>query len=136
MSFALNDTLRQARGQVIINAIDAGSGPGKLILYTAPQPSIKGAAITTQTQLGVMLFADPCGSNTAGVSTLTLNSDPTADADGDVAWGRVTDSAGVFVADISATLLAGAGPIRMPSLTVYAGGPVNVASVVLTEGDA
>jgi len=134
MGMGLNDTIRQGRGQVILNAIDAGSGPGTLKLYTAPQPA-KGAAITSQTRLGLLTFADPCGSNTAGTSTLTLNGDPLADADGDVAWGRIEDSAGNFVADLSATLLAGAGPIRMPSLTVYAGGPINVVTVTITEGN-
>lgn len=134
MAMGLNDTLRTARLQLILNAIDAGTGAGKLELYTAPKPA-KGAAITTQTKLGTLVFSDPCGSATSGSAALTLNADVMADADGDVAWGRVTDSAGGFVMDADATLLAGAGPIRMPSLTVYAGGPIAAVSVTFTEGN-
>jgi hypothetical protein len=58
MGIAFSDTLRSARAQKIIDAIDAGTGPGTMLFYTSPQPA-KGAAITTQTLLGTVTFDAP-----------------------------------------------------------------------------
>lgn len=134
MSIGLADSIRTARAQVLVNAIDVGTPVSTLTLYTAPQPA-KGAAISTQTVLAVLDFGNPSGTVSNGVITFTLNNDPIADADGLIAWGRVKDGDGGFVMDMSATDNAGSGPIKLNSLQVYAGGQVQVTSAVLTEGD-
>lgn len=134
MSFYLSHDVRNNRSLQIRNAIDAGPGQGLLKLYTGPQPA-RGAAITTQTFLGQVSFADPCGECAVGVFTAAPLIDGMALNTGTVAWARITDSNGIFVADASVTLLAGVGPVRMPSLEVYQGGNIHGVSVVITEGN-
>jgi hypothetical protein len=136
MGVAFADTLRSARAQKIIDAINNGAGPGTMLFYTAPQPA-KGAAITTQTLLGTLTFAEPAGSITDGVLTFdALDDDGSVDADGVAAWVRVLDGGGAFVMDMTVTDSAGAGPVKMPSTQVYAGGILHMTSAVLTEGNS
>lgn len=130
------DTLRTNRAQQIINAVDAGTGPGTMEFYTAPRPTPKGSAVTTQTLLGKVTFADPCGASTNGVLVFNpLVDDSSADADGVAAWVRVKDSEGNFVMDMDVTDNAGTGPVKMPSTQVYAGGVIHITSAVMTEGN-
>ena len=136
MPAAFSDALRSARAQKIIDLINAGIGPGSMLFYTATQPA-KGAAITSQTLLGTTPFAEPAGTVSAGVLTFALmTDDSSADADGIAAWVRVLDGDGAFVMDMTVTNNAGAGPVKMPSTQIYAGGIIHVASGVLTEGNA
>lgn len=130
------DTLRTNRSQKIIDAVDAGTGPGTMSFYTAPRPTPKGSAITTQTLLGTVTFADPSGSTSNGVLVFNpLTDDSSADADGVAAWVRVKDSSGTFVMDMDVTDNAGTGPVKMPSTQVYAGGVIHITSAVMTEGN-
>jgi hypothetical protein len=136
MGTAFSDDLRSARANQIVTQINTGVGPGSLLFYTADQPA-RGAAITTQTLLGTLAFAEPAGTVTAGVLTFNpLVNDDNADADGIAAWVRVLDGDGVFVMDMTVTDNTGAGPVKMPSTQVYAGGILHVTSMVLTEGNA
>lgn len=104
--------------------------------YTAPKPA-KGAAITTQTLLGTVTFSEPAGTVAAGVLTFSvITDDSSADADGPAVWCRVLDGDSAFVMDMPVTDTNGAGPVKMPSTQIYAGGTIHVASAVLTEGNA
>ena len=136
MGITLADSIRSNRATVILTALDAGSGPATMAFYTATQPA-KGVAVTDQTLLGTVTFSDPAGVVENGVLTLSaITDDNLADADGVASWARVLDSAGVFVMDVTVTNNAGAGPIKMASTQVYAGGIIRVSSGVLTEGNA
>lgn len=136
MPIAFSDTLRTARAQKIIDLINAGAGTGSLLFYTATQPA-KGAAITTQTLLGTIIFADPAGTIADGVLTFnTMTDDSSADADGIADWVRVLDGDSIFIMDMTVTDTAGSGPVKMPSTQIYAGGVIHVTSAVLTEGNA
>jgi hypothetical protein len=136
MGIAFSDTLRTARANQIISAINAGAGPGSMKFYTAPQPA-KGAAITTQTLLGTVTFSEPAGTVTNGVLTFSMITDDiSADADGAAVWVRVLDGDGAFVMDMPVTDTNGVGPVKMPSTQIYAGGTIHVTDAVLTEGNS
>jgi hypothetical protein len=135
MGIAFSDTLRTARANLILAAINAGTGPGSLLFYTADQPA-KGAAITTQTLLGTVTFAEPAGTVSNGVLTFSgIADDSSADNTGIANWARILDGDGNFVMDLTVTDNSGAGPVKMPSLQVYQGGIIHVTSAVLTEGN-
>ena len=136
MGIAFSDTLRTTRANAIITAINNGTGSGTMQFYTSPQPA-KGVAITTQTWLGALTFSNPAGTVAAGILTAaTIADDTSVAANGIVNWVRILDGNGAFVADMSATVTGGAGPVTMPSLQVYAGGILHDVSFVLTEGNA
>ncbi|MDD5277201.1 MAG: hypothetical protein PHR16_14100 [Methylovulum sp.] len=135
-ALSFSTALRNARAQTVIDSINAGVGAGALLFYDAPRPSV-GAAITTQTLLGTLGFAEPAGAVADGLLTFDpLTDDSSADATGDAAWCRVLDGDGIFVMDMDVTDNAGAGPVKMPSITVYAGGVIHITSASIAEGNA
>lgn len=127
--------LRTARGERIVAAIDAGAGPGTMAFYTAPVPAT-GGAVTSQTLLGTVAFGDPSGTVADGITTMNaLTDDTSADATGDAAWVRIYDGAGAFVADLDVTDNAGAGPVKMASVSIIQGGVIAVTAFTVTEGN-
>lgn len=136
MAIGLDSTLRDSRLTLIKDAIDAGSGAGKLLLYTATRPAT-GAAITTQTLLASITLNDPCGTVSSGVLTLDVDPIPTdssADATGTAAWARLVTSADAFVADLSVG--TSAADVIMNTVSVVIATPVTITSATITEGNA
>lgn len=136
MSMGLSTTLRNARLDLIAAAIDGGSGAGTLKIYAGTQPAT-GAAITDQTLLATLTFADPCVASAAsgGVLTFDAITGANAAADGTATWARAQDSGGTFVADFDVTVTGGGGAITLNTVTLVTGGPVTVTSATLTEGN-
>lgn len=136
MAMGFNATLRTARAQKIIDAIDAGTGPGTLKFYTGTRPAT-GEAITTETLLGTCIFSDPCGTISNGVLTFSaVTQDAAADASGVCSWARVQDSAGVFVMDLAVGGTGSGADIILNTTSIVVGGPISVTSAVITEGNA
>ncbi len=132
MQYALSLAVRNARAQVIADALDGGTGPAKWLFYTGPQPAA-GAAITTQTLLATVLLTDPCGTVSNGTLTLSSAGDVLAVASGVIAWARLTDSADTIVMDADVSALGGGGAITIDNTQVYTGGTVRILSAALTE---
>lgn len=136
MPVGLSTDLRNDRLDLIATAIDAGAGAGTLKLYTATQPAT-GAAITTQTLLATLTFADPCVAAPAAAGVLEFDAivGDDAVADGTATWARAADSDATFVADFDVTVTGGSGAIKLNTVTLITGGPVTVTSAILTEGN-
>lgn len=130
-----NATLRNSRLQKIIDAIDAGPSFGTLEIYDGTQPAT-GAAITTETKLGILTFSDPCGTVSGGVLTFgTITGEDAALDDGTATWGRILDSDGTFVGDF--TVGETSADIIVNSATIVSGGTIDaVGAQTITEGNA
>jgi hypothetical protein len=76
--------LRTARMNEVVDAIDAGSGAGKLKIYTTGLGSL----------LATITLAEPCGSVSGDVLTFDFDPDisTTGAADGTAAAATITDS--------------------------------------------
>lgn len=136
MATGFATTLRTARANEIVAAIDAGTGDGKLTIYDGTQPAT-GAAVTTQNILSEHTMTDPCGSVTSGVLTFSAISDDTsANNGGTASWARITDSDDTFVMDTDVTATGGGGGIELDATTITAGGKVSVTGGTITEGNA
>lgn len=136
MSIAFSTALRNARLQKIIDALDAAATPGKILLYSATRPAT-GAAITDQTLLGTITLADPCATISAGVLTFgTFVEDSSADATGTIAWARGEDGDGNFVMDLGCGVSGSGQELIFNTLSVQAGGVIQILSGSLTEGNA
>jgi hypothetical protein len=132
---AFSESLRNARATAIRDAIDAGTGPGRIRFYTGPKPAA-GAAISTQVLLGTAVFARPCGTIAGGILTFAaLTDDPEADATGICAWARIEAGDGTFVADVDVTAYDGAGPVRLSSVDVVTGSRISVIGARIVEGN-
>lgn len=90
MSVIYNTAVIDARLQVVVDAIDAGSGSGKLKIGIAGMGLI----------LSTIVFSKPCATISSGV--LTISNVPLTDAyaaaTGTAAAARIEDSTGVVVA--------------------------------------
>lgn len=127
----LSDALMHAHMAALAAALDAGSGPGKLLAYTGPQPA-RGAAVTTQTLLGQSILSDPCGTVDGATLTLTDPAPWAFTAGGVIAWIRAVDSAGNFVGDLAAGLPDSTAEVRFSTLTVQAGAYMDWTAATLT----
>lgn len=136
MSLGLSTTVRNNRLQQLLNAIDLGGAAATLSIYDSTRPAT-GASIGGSTLLAALTLPYPCAmSPTGGVATLGTIPDGTGAATGTATWGRITDSNGTFVADLSITVTGGGGDIQTTSTNITTGAPVVITSIAFTEGNA
>ena len=137
MILHLSTASRNARSTALINQLDANASPGYIEVYTAPQPGTGGAAITTQVKLGTCVLSKPSG--TVNNSQLTFDiiaDDVAADTNGQIAWARFYDGAGVWVMDGDCGDQASNALIKFNTVDVLEGGLIAFISGVLTEGNS
>lgn len=130
---SFSDAVVSDRLRALTRALDADPAGGKLLIYGGAQPtpgaSASGALVTLN-------FPLPSLDSVTG-STLTLNEPPATmvDVTGDATWGRLTDGAGVWIADVTvgATGSGAVIVINSASTTIYAGAQLTVTVATLTE---
>ena len=135
MPLSITTALRNARLQLIVDAIDAGASFGEITFYSATQPAM-GAAVTDQVIGGKLRMSDPCAVVAAGVltfSTMTLLTAVSTDMT--VTWARITDSDGNVVADLDVTAGGGGGAIILDSVNLLERGEISIVAATLTEGN-
>lgn len=133
MTMILATAVRTALATAVLDALDAGSGPGYVEFYTGTKPAGPGTAITTQTKLGTLTLSDPAGAVTSGVLTFSaITQDTSADADGTVTWARFYDSDAVAKADVSVGASGSGADIIMNTVTIVTGGPIQITSMTMT----
>lgn len=131
MAISYAETLRNAQ----LDEITARAGGGALLrIYDGTRPATGGAATTLLAQL-------TCGSPFAGAASggeLTANAitqDSSADATGTATWFRLVASDGtthVLDGDVGAS----GSDLNLSSVSIVAGGTVDVTSFVVTGGNA
>jgi hypothetical protein len=130
MALALSTTLRTTRADAITTAI---GNAGLLSIYDGSRPATGGTATTLLAQL-------TCGSPFAagassGVLTASaITQDSSANATGTASWFRITTSGGTFVIDGNCG--TSGSDLNLTTLSIVSGQPVQVTSLVLTEGNA
>jgi len=132
----LSNARRNAAAAGHTDALDSGTGPGLIRVYTGSQPAGPDTAITTQTLLAEFTLADPAF--TAGATGVrTLDATPalatTGLAAGTAAWYRALSSDGVAHFDGTVSDEAGAGELKMNTTTVSVGLDLQITSGSLTQ---
>lgn len=138
MAMGIALQVRIDRLQVLAGALDAGSTPATLEIYTAARPAT-GAAITDQTLLGTLTFSQPCGTvNASAVLELgTITGETAALASADAVWARAKDGNGNFVTDLSVGTEGSGADIIINTVSIVEGGPIDaVGAQTITEGGA
>jgi hypothetical protein len=131
MSIGMATTLRSARADEIVTAIGNAC---KVLIYTDTRPATGGSAAGA-TLLGTVTGASPFGSNSNGVITVSdMTEDSSADATGTATWARITTSADVFVMDLSVG--TSGSDINLDSVSIVAGGTIDITGGTITEGNA
>lgn len=115
--------LRTTRMNSVKDAIDVGSGAGKLKIGTSAMASV----------LATIALSDPCGSVSGDVLTFTMpHSDTSADATGTAAAAIITDSDDNTIVS-GLTVGLSAANIILDSLSITSGQTVTINSGSLTH---
>ena len=131
MALGLATALRTTRATAIRDAIDAGAA-GLLRIYDGVRPATGGSATTL---LAELTLSDPCGTVTNGVLTFSaITQDASANNTGTATWFRIVTSAAAFVLDGSVG--TSGADLNLTTTSVTTGQPVQVTSLVFTEGNA
>lgn len=126
---------RTAIATALRTAWDVGAGPVTLEIYDGAMPATPSTALAGQVKLGTLTCSRPLGTEAAGVLTFSaITQDDQADASGTAAWARLVDGAGVPRALFDVTNTAGAGVVKMNTVTIVQGGPIRVDSFTVTIG--
>jgi hypothetical protein len=131
MALAYDASIRNAQ----LDAITTRAGASALLrIYNGTRPATGGTATTLLAQLTCNATFAPAASG----GTLTLNAiagDTSADATGTATWFRIVQSNGTtFVMD--GDVGTSGSDINFNSVSIVAGGTVDVTSFVITAGNA
>jgi hypothetical protein len=131
MALGLATALRTTRATAIRDAIDAGAA-GLLRIYDGARPATGGSVTNL---LAELTLSDPCGTVTNGVLTFSaITQDASANNTGTATWFRIVTSAAAFVLDGSVG--TSGADLNLTTTSVTTGQPVQVTSLVFTEGNA
>lgn len=119
-----------ARLQATLADINAGPAAACIEIYDGLLPSTPEAA-TTARLVGRVTLQLPAGEIVSHALRLLPEGDGMALLTGVAGWARLVNGAGEVVCDGECTAADGAGPWRLSSLQLYAGGAVRLISAVL-----
>jgi hypothetical protein len=133
MTSRISASARNATVNAITALLDAGPAAGTIKVYTGSQPATADTA-ATGTLLGTLTLTDPAfGAASAGSATAAaITGDTSADATGTAGWFRALDSTGAAVLDGSITATGGGGDLQLNSVSIVAGGTINVTAWTIT----
>lgn len=130
MPIKLTVTVRNAMGQDIVDAIDAGAGAGIVKILSGTQPVGPHIAISDQVTLSEHLLTKPCATVANGIITFApIADDDFANATGTATWARFFDSDGNPIADAAITVAGGGGDLQMNTVNFVVNGPVRFTSL-------
>ena len=116
--------VKNTRMTAVLNAIDAGSGAGKINIYT----SVYGTLLVS------IALADPSGTVSSGALTLSgMPKTAIASGSGNAAIARILDSDNNVVAE-GLTVGLSASDIIIDNVNIASGQTVNITAGTITHG--
>lgn len=132
LALAYASAVRDNMLQQIINAMDAGAGPGLWRIYNGTRPASCGTATTLGAEL---TLSDPSATKTGGVLTFSaITPDASANASITASWFRIVDSTGTCVID--GNVGTSGSDLNLNSTTITVGQEVSITAATITEGNA
>jgi len=136
MAFSYNVDIRNARLELVRDAIDAGeTDPGTITIYSGTRPAT-GAAITDQIALAVGTFGDPCAPDPEdGLLTFAAIDYGEAIGTGTATWARIQDGDDGFAADADVGMAGSGADVIINSTGIVEFGAVTHVSASITAGN-
>jgi hypothetical protein len=130
----IRESVRDAMLAALLAAIEVGSDPGVLEIYSGAIPaSPETAPGGGNTLLATLTLSDPAGAVAGGVLTFApIGEDKSADPTPVAAWGRLKDGDGDAIFDANLGTVAGQFVIVINTTSIVAGGPVQISSAVIS----
>lgn len=129
-----SDALANALMTALNDALNAGTGPATVKLYTGTRPDKPDTAPSGgNTLLGTLTCSDPAGGvSSRSLAFGTITQDSSADATGTATWARFADSNGVGVIDVDVSTVGGGGFLQMNTTSIVINGPILINSCVIS----
>lgn len=139
MTVRVSTAVRNAMVDAARALLDAGSGAGKIRIYTGSQPAGGPGAAATGTLLVEIALSDPAYAAAAS-GAAAIDTDPAltgiASATGTAGWARLLDSDNTAVIDASVTATGGGGNITIDDgnggADIETGASVTITSLPLS----
>jgi hypothetical protein len=132
MTLTLSTAIRNAITDVLVDALDAGSGAGTIQIRSGTRPAGPGTT-ATGTLLATVTCIDPAfGASSSGAATIADPTAVTAAADGTATWFRALDSNGTAVFDGRVTATGGGGDLTLSTTTITTGLSVDITGGTMT----
>ncbi|MGD1956351.1 MAG: hypothetical protein ACFBZ9_14190 [Sphingomonadales bacterium] len=130
MAISLSQAARQAAANAVVDLIDAGSGPGRVVIYAGTPPANADAALSGNTILASLPTSDPAFGNADASGTATAGSitQQNASDTGDATFFRVEDSDSNVVKQGTVTQTGSGGDMQLANVTITSGNPVEITS--------
>lgn len=133
MAVGYSTDVRNARLQVVADAVNGGSGAGKLRIYDGLRPATGG---TVTNLLAEFTLPNPFeDSISGGVLTADAISSATASGTGTATWFRIIDGDGTFVLDGDAGGTGSGKELELSSTSISSGQTVTIDSLTITAGN-
>ena len=132
MSVYLSTTARNAALDSVLALLNGGASGGLLRVYSGTRPGNADVGVTDQVLLATLTFSDPAFTSAdGGIATAnTIAEDAAADATGTATWGRMIDSAGAVVMDVSVGTFG--TTVILNTANIVAGAVVRIVSASFT----
>lgn len=111
------------------DGIDADTHPGSVTLHALPTPGTPGG--TGGPEQAILTLAKPCGSIASQVLTFALPLEALRIGGESIAWARLADGAGRWLADCTVGVTGSGAQIELDSLAGFPGGTVQLTAAAI-----
>lgn len=136
MAVRINTGVRNAAVDAVRTLPDAGSGAGKLRIYTGAQPATPATA-ATGTLLVEITLNDPASDTAASAGSAPFDVAPEpsgiAGNTGTAGWARLLDSNNLAIIDASVSESGGGGNLIIDDADIVAGASVSISALTISQ---
>lgn len=125
----ISNALNGYRLQGVITFLALGTEQARAHLYAGPRPSF--GATPQGPLLASIVLAEPLGTVVDGVLEVAATNEALILTTGEATWARIVNGQGALAWDCDASDLEGAGELRLPTTTLYAGGYTRILTGLL-----
>jgi hypothetical protein len=126
---AISTELNAYRLNGVIAFLALGSENAKIHVYDGARPPL--GSPPAGNLLASILLVEPIGTVADGLLILMPTPEVLIVASGEAAWARIVNGDGALAWDCDVSDLNGSGELRLPSITLYAGGYTRLVSGTL-----
>lgn len=125
----ISDELNAYRLQGVITFLALGTEQARAHVYAGPRPGFGEAP--QGPLLASIVLAEPLGAVVDGVLEVAPTNEALILTTGEATWARIVNGNGALAWDCDASDLNGTGELRLPTITLYAGGYTRILTGLL-----
>ena len=125
----ISNALGDYRLNAVVNFLAIGTQNASVRIYGGARPAL--GAAPSGDLLATIVLVESIGEVEDGLLSITPTGEALIEAGGVATWARIVNGDGALAWDCDVSDLDGAGELRLPSTTLYAGGYTRIVSGLL-----